>query len=388
MVRRNKIRSDRRQAAKSRLRRRPTVGHLGEPAAATEQTASEPTRWSPALGRPPGRDGRGGFQTPRAEVCPRNCGRPLPGSILPAYQGLVLEAPSILERVAGELLVQALWAGCVQQLKYKRNYTKALSDDPFAAAGVVGDPIALLGPKIKAGNFLVKVQQARQKQEEAARKKERSALSDRLSAAGSGVGVSALADDRAGSICQKPPEGGTPTRREMSRCPGTLAEEPIGVGQTGFQMKRGQAPQLIVPARLHRYNVLRSQSPFSSAHPRAAHTTAGGIEARDDAVAEEPGPVVQSRSSSRGTSLGVDESRKGDPQSGRRMGRFPGPVAEEREGVDQKGSVERSAAEEKKMGEKKIPSVDENGGAERSAEPTPNGPLRDLTPDRTRIVWA
>ena len=26
-----------------------------------------------------GRDGRGGFQTPRAEVCPRNCGRPLPG---------------------------------------------------------------------------------------------------------------------------------------------------------------------------------------------------------------------------------------------------------------------------------------------------------------------
>ncbi len=70
------------------------------------------------------------------------------------------------------------------------------------------------------------------------------------------------------------------------------------------------------------------------------------------------------------------------------MGRFPGPVAEEREGVDQKGSVERSAAEEKKMGEKKIPSVDENGGAERSAEPTPNGPLRDLTPDRTRIVWA
>ena len=287
------------------------------------------------------------------------------GLILPAYQGLVLERASILERVAGELLVQALWAGCVQQLKYKRNYTKALGDDPFAAAGVVGDPIALLGPKIKAGNFLVKVQQARQKQEEAARKKERSALSDRLSAAGSGVGVSALADDRAGSICQKPPEGGTPTRREMSRCPGTLAEEPIGVGQTGFQMKRGQAPQLIVPVRLHRYNVLRSQSPFSSAHPRAAHTTAGGIKARDDAVAEEPGPVVQSRSSSRGTSLGVDESRKGDPQSGRRMGRFPGPVAEEREGVDQKGSVERSAAEEKKMGEKKIPSVDENGGAER-----------------------
>ena len=49
------------------------------------------------------------------------------GSILPAYEGLVLEAPSILERVAGELLVQALWAGCVQQLKYKRNSTKALS---------------------------------------------------------------------------------------------------------------------------------------------------------------------------------------------------------------------------------------------------------------------
>ena len=30
--------------------------------------------------------------------------------------------------------------------------------------------------------------------------------------------------------------------------------------------KGGQAPQLIVPARSHRYNVLRSQSPLSSAH--------------------------------------------------------------------------------------------------------------------------
>ena len=206
------------------------------------------------------------------------------GSILPAYQSLVLEAPSILERVAGEMLVQALWAGCIQQLKFKRNYTKALSDDPFASAGVVGDPIALLGPKIKAGNFLVKVQQARQKQEDAARKREpsdgeRSAFSDPRSAAGSGVGVPALVGDRAG----KPPEGGTPTE-EMSRCPGALAEEPIGVGQNG--------------------------------------------------------------------------------------------------------GVERSANEEKKMGEKKIARVEQKGGVERSAEPTPNDPLRNLTPDRTKIVWA
>ncbi len=278
------------------------------------------------------------------------------GSILPAYQGLVLEAPSILERVAGELLVQALWAGCVQQLKYKRNYTKALSDDPFASAGVVGDPIALLGPKIKAGNFLVKVQQARQKQEEAARKREQSAFSGHRSGAGSGVGVPALAGNRVG----KPPEGGTPTE-EMSRSPGAFAEEPIGVGQTGFERE--------------------------STHSPAAHTTTGGIEVRDDAAAEESGRADQSGPTSRGTSFGMDESRKGDPRSGRRMSRFPGAVAEECEGVDQKGSVERIAAEEKKMGEKKIPSVDENGGAQRSAEPTPNGPLRSLTPDRTKIVW-
>ena len=267
-----------------------------------------------------------------------------------------------LERVAGEMLVRALWADCVRQLKFKRNYSNALSDDPFTSAGVVGDATALLGSKIKAGNFLVKVQQARQKQEEAARKREqsdgkRSAFSDRLSEAGSEVGVPALAGDRTG----KPPEGGTRTE-EMSRCPGAPAEEPIGVGQTGFQEQ--------------------------STHSPAADTTAGGIEARDNAVAEEPVPVVQSGSNSRGTSFGADESRKDDPPSGQRVNRFPGAVAEEREGVEQNGGVERSADEEKKMGEEKIACVEQNGVAPRSAEPTPNGPLRNLTPDRTKIVWA
>ena len=231
-----------------------------------------------------GRDGRGGSQTPQTEACPRNCGKPSEDRSCPPTRVWCWRSPSILERVAGEMLVQALWAGCIQQLKFKRNYTKALSDDPFASAGVVGDPIALLGPKIKAGNFLVKVQQARQKQEDAARKREpsdgeRSAFSDPRSAAGSGVGVPALVGDRAG----KPPEGGTPTE-EMSRCPALLAEEPIGVGQNG--------------------------------------------------------------------------------------------------------GVEQSANEEKKMGEKKIARVEQKGGVERSAEPTPNDPLRNLTPDRTKIVWA
>ena len=36
--------------------------------------------------------------------------------ILPAYQQLVLEAPSVMERVAGEMLIQALWADCLRQL--------------------------------------------------------------------------------------------------------------------------------------------------------------------------------------------------------------------------------------------------------------------------------
>ncbi len=37
-------------------------------------------------------------------------------SILPAYQQLVLEAPSMMERVAGEVLIQALWADCLREL--------------------------------------------------------------------------------------------------------------------------------------------------------------------------------------------------------------------------------------------------------------------------------
>ena len=36
--------------------------------------------------------------------------------ILPAYQHRVLEAPSMMERVAGEMLIQALWADCLWQL--------------------------------------------------------------------------------------------------------------------------------------------------------------------------------------------------------------------------------------------------------------------------------
>ncbi len=90
-------------------------------------------------------------------------------SILPAYQQLVLEAPSMMERVAGEMLIQALWADCLRQLKLKHNFAKAISDDPFESAGVVGEATALLGTKIKAGNFLVKVQEVRLKQEAAAR---------------------------------------------------------------------------------------------------------------------------------------------------------------------------------------------------------------------------
>ena len=57
------------------------------------------------------------------------------------------------------------------------NFAKAISDDPFESAGVVGDATALLGTKIKAGDFLVKVQEIRLKQQKAARKSERSALS-------------------------------------------------------------------------------------------------------------------------------------------------------------------------------------------------------------------
>ena len=49
------------------------------------------------------------------------------------------------------------------------NFAKAISDAPFESAGVVGEATALLGAKIKAGNFLVKVQEVRLKQQAAAR---------------------------------------------------------------------------------------------------------------------------------------------------------------------------------------------------------------------------
>ena len=74
----------------------------------------------------------------------------------------------MMERVAGEMLIQALWADCLRQLKLKHNFAKAISDDPFQSAGVVGEATALLGTKIKAGNFLVKVQEIRLKQQAAA----------------------------------------------------------------------------------------------------------------------------------------------------------------------------------------------------------------------------
>ena len=64
------------------------------------------------------------------------------------------------------------------------NFAKAISDNTFESASVVGDATALLGTKIKAGNFLVKVQEVRLKQEAAARKRERSAFRDQLSAPG------------------------------------------------------------------------------------------------------------------------------------------------------------------------------------------------------------
>ncbi len=117
------------------------------------------------------------------------------------------------------------------------------------------------------------VQEVRLKQQAAARKGERPAVSGQrsVSTEGSGVGVPALAGDRAG----KPPEGGTPTRREMSRPPGAFAEESIGVDQTGFERE--------------------------SMRPPAAHAGVGGIEERDDAVAEETKGVDQSQPAKAGT---------------------------------------------------------------------------------------
>ena len=54
----------------------------------------------------------------------------------------------------------------------------------------------------------------------------------------------ALAGDRTG----RPPEGGTPTKREMSRSPGAFAEESIGVGQTGFERESTRPPAAHAPA--------------------------------------------------------------------------------------------------------------------------------------------
>ena len=119
------------------------------------------------------------------------------------------------------------------------------------------------------------------KQEAAARKRERSAFRDQLSASG--------------------------------RQTAAFAEEAIGVGQTGFERQ--------------------------STCPPAAHTTAAGAEGRDDAVAEELRGVDQGRPAEAGTptsravaeeSRGVDQGRPaeaGTPTSAA--------FAEKSRGVDQ-----------------------------------------------------
>jgi len=97
---------------------------------------------------------------------------------------MVLDDLESIQR-EGEMMVETLWADCLEKLKFKRTFASALCDDPFASCAVMGSVVGLLDRKIKAGNFLLKVQAMRQKQEEAMKRSgKRSAFSDQRSAGG------------------------------------------------------------------------------------------------------------------------------------------------------------------------------------------------------------
>ncbi len=272
------------------------------------------------------------------------------------------------------------------------NFAKAISDDPFESAGVVGEATALLGTKIKAGNFLVKVQEVRLKQEAAARNAmeatERAMEEYRAQFAGQAAACagSAHGGEAPGVEGRAGTEG---VGAEIEADTAAVAEESRGVDR-GWPAKAGTSTSRAV-AEESRGVDQRRPAKAGTPTSRAVAEESRGVDQRRPAkagtptsgtVAEELRGVDQRRPAKAGTptsaavaeeSRGVDQRRPA--QAGTPTSRA---VAEEREGVEQNGGAPRIADEEKKMGEKKIPCVDRKGGAPRSAEPTPNGPLRNL----------
>ncbi len=298
-------------------------------------------------------------------------------SILPAYLQLVLEAPSMMERVAGEMLIQALWADCLRQLKLKHNFAKAISDDPFESAGVVGEATALLGTKIKAGNFLVKVQEVRLKQEAAARNAmeatERAMEEYRARFAGQAAaragsahrgeapgmdrragteGVGAEIEGHTATVAEEsrgvdqggPAKAGTPTS-------GAVAEESSGVDQGG-PAKAGTPTSGAVA---------EESSGVDQGGPAKAGTPTSGAVAEESSGVDQGGPAKAGTPTSGAfaeESRGVDQRRPakaGTPTSGA--------VAEESSGVDQGGPAKagtptsRAVAEESRGVDQRRPAI-------------------------------
>ena len=119
------------------------------------------------------------------------------------------------------------------------SYLSALSEDPSERRGVVGDCVALLGAKMKAASFLLKLQEARRKEERSA---SREAVSRQRSAPGSGgaARVELVDSQRSAFVGSEEP---------------VIAENPIGVDQARVEEE--------------------------SANPAAAYPPHGGVRAGD-----------------------------------------------------------------------------------------------------------
>ena len=232
-----------------------------------------------------------------------------------------------MERVAGEMLIQALWADCLRQLKLKHNFAKAISDDPFESAGVVGEATALLGTKIKAGNFLVKVQEVRLKQEAAARNAmeatERAMQECRAQFSGHAAARTGSAN-RGEAPGVEGTAGTGVAGAEMEADTAAVAEESRGVDQ-GRPAKAGTPTSAAVAEESRGVDQRR---PAKAGTPTSA------------AVAEESRGVDQARPAKAGTptsravaeeSRGVDQRRPAE--AGTPTSRA---VAEESRGVDQR----------------------------------------------------
>ena len=206
------------------------------------------------------------------------------------------------------------------------NFAKAISDDPFESAGVVGEATALLNSKIKAGNFLVKVQEVRLKQEAAAR----NAIEAR---------TKAMEEYRTQFVDHAAARAGSTHRGEAPR-----AERRAGTEMVGAEMETDTAT---VAEELRGVDQRRPAEAGTPTSRAVAEESRGVDQARpaeagtptSRAVAEESRGVDQARPAEAGTptsaavaeeSRGVDQARPAE--AGTPTSRA---VAEESRGVDQ-----------------------------------------------------